>query len=317
MAALMTAMSDHRFTRSSSVMALVIRLGSAGGLLIGAVTLAVLVISRILPGWQMAFLSDRTGESQVHLYDLRTRLLYTLTRHQGAAPAPAWSPDGQPNAIFFDEDSVLRVADVSGNSIPLLSLYQGIVEDMVMQNPIRSPQGTRLVFYAQDEPDGSAALYIVDMSGQNLRQIADISERNQVPVWSPDGQFLAFGSARSGNWEIYTVDIRDGSTKQVTDHPEADYGPTWSPDSRQIAFVSTRDGNAEIYAMEANGNNIRRLTHNQALDRGPAWSPDGHTIAFVSDRDNNFEIYIIDTASKHITRLTEHPALDLFPVWGP
>ena len=49
------------------------------------------------------------------------------------------------------------------------------------------------------------------------------------PVWSPDGNRLAFYSDRDGNGEIFVID-RDGiNFTNITNNPAEDMCPAWSP----------------------------------------------------------------------------------------
>ena len=137
-----------------------------------------------------------------------------------------------------------------------------------------------------------------------MRRLTNNSALDQTPVWSPDGQKIAFASERDGNQEIYVMDANGANTRRLTFNSTDDYSPAWSPDGRKIAFSSERDGNVEIYVMDTDGANPRRLTSNSENDYRPAWSPDGQEIAFMSYRDGNQEIYVMDTDGANPRRLT-------------
>src|SRR5713101_10159535 len=49
------------------------------------------------------------------------------------------------------------------------------------------------------------------------------------PTWSPDGNFLAFSSSRSGNNEIYVRRIEGGQEVNITNDPAEDFQPAFSP----------------------------------------------------------------------------------------
>jgi len=138
------------------------------------------------------------------------------------------------------------------------------------------------------------------------------------PVWSPDGQRIAFVSLRDGNQEIYVMNADGSEQTNVTRHENKDWTPAWSPDGKQLAFSSFRDGNWELYVMDADGSNVTRLTDNPASDVSPSWSPDGKRIAFASRRDGgDWDIFVMDRTGEHVTRLTDDPADDFGPVWSP
>ena len=150
-----------------------------------------------------------------------------------------------------------------------------------------------------------------------IQRLTDHNASDRFPLWSPDGQRIAFHSNRDGNWEVYVMDADGANPRQLTDNVASDAYPSWSPDGQRIAFHSNRDGNWEVYVMDADGANPRRLTHHDAGDESPSWSPDGQRIVFHSNRDGNWEVYVMDADGANPRRLTDHNANDRFPSWSP
>jgi TolB protein len=93
------------------------------------------------------------------------------------------------------------------------------------------------------------------------------------PVWSPQGDKIAFVSQESGNDEIYIISP-DGQGMQRLTHNtwEWDKHPTWSPDGNQIVFWSNRDtGRRQLWIMDKDGNNQRKLLDSSGHDWNPVW----------------------------------------------
>lgn len=64
------------------------------------------------------------------------------------------------------------------------------------------------------------------------------------PAWSPDGQWIAFTSARNGRTDIYRVRVTGGGigeVEQLTDRAETDARPAWLADGR-IVYVARVGG---------------------------------------------------------------------------
>jgi TolB protein len=144
------------------------------------------------------------------------------------------------------------------------------------------------------------------------------------PAWSPDGQTVAFSSARNGNFDIYLLacpklagNCAGNKPIQLTSSRGYDEWPAWSPNGQKIAFVSDRDGNVEIYVMDASGANQQRLSQHPADDWPATWSPDGRSLAFASNRDGNWNIYLMAPNGENIRRLTNDPGDEREPVWSP
>ncbi len=98
----------------------------------------------------------------------------------------------------------------------------------------------------------------MDLDGTNSMQLTSTDRADKWPVWSPDGQYIAFASTRGsaesyGTYifnDIYVMEAGGSSVRQVTRFPNSDEGaPSWSPDGQRLAFTSDRDGNLEIYVI--------------------------------------------------------------------
>ncbi len=110
------------------------------------------------------------------------------------------------------------------------------------------------------------------------------------PVWSPDGKFIAYHSAKRGG--IWLMPALGGTARQLT---EFGCRPAWSPDSATLAFQSEsfRDmiqpyaSSATLWLVSAQGGAAKQITQAGIPAGGhicPAWSPDGKRIAFLNHR---------------------------------
>ncbi len=98
------------------------------------------------------------------------------------------------------------------------------------------------------------------------------------PMVSPDGKWVAYVSAASGDAEIYLQSIAGRTPINLTKNPAADFQPAFSPDGERIAFRSTRDGGG-LFVMGRTGESVRRVTANGSV---PAWFPDGRRIVYAT-----------------------------------
>src|SRR5690348_16655638 len=62
--------------------------------------------------------------------------------------------------------------------------------------PSLSPDGKRLAFVYQGD------VWVVGAAGGRAMPLTLHVEMDAFPVFSPDGQWIAFGSKRNGNWDI-------------------------------------------------------------------------------------------------------------------
>jgi TolB protein len=137
-----------------------------------------------------------------------------------------------------------------------------------------------------------------------MEELTKNAGNNWLPVFSPDGSKIAFGSTRDGVNQIYVMN-RDGSNvHRLTSGPAINTTPTWSPSGTQIAFTSARTGDPAIYIIGADGLNLQRLTSDGYADR-PTWSPAPfNEIAYASRTGSGLDIKVIDIATRKVTQLT-------------
>ena len=128
---------------------------------------------------------------------------------------------------------------------------------------------------------------------------------DQAPSFSPDGQRLAFCSARSGYEEIW-VSMADGShPRQLTKfNSGVANSPRWSPDGRWITFDATIGNNPDIYVVRSDVGPPQRMTHESSTELQPSWSRDGQWLYFMSDRSGSKQIWKMPVGGGEASQVT-------------
>jgi TolB protein len=136
--------------------------------------------------------------------------------------APAWSPDGS-RFVYADEQG-LRVQSEDGADGDTSAVSYLITDDGRDTGPAWSPDGSRVAFTRRQHDHWE--VYVVDADRRNLRRLTDTPLKPNCEVgnsaaaaWSPDGQYLAFLTDRSGRWAIWIM--RAGGSGQKPMFPEA------------------------------------------------------------------------------------------------
>ncbi|MGD8926143.1 MAG: Tol-Pal system beta propeller repeat protein TolB [Thioalkalispiraceae bacterium] len=137
-------------------------------------------------------------------------------------------------------------------------------------------------------------LAISDSDGYNEQILFESSMPIVRPVWSPDGQRLAYVSYATGRPQIYIQNVFTKNTQRLTNFKGSNLSPAWSPDGRKMAMSLSKDGNAELYIMDLNTKRLHRVTRSYGADLEPAWFPDGRKLVFTSDRGGRAQLYTID-----------------------
>ncbi len=232
----------------------------------------------------------------------------------------SWSPDGK--FIIFSSNRQntplppridLFTLNLETNDLAQLTQMEGTT---VIYRPVYSPNMQQIAFIAtMPSSNFSGILYVINADGTGLRNLVDTCGAGEGPVFSPNGEYLAFSSACDSATGIFIIRPDGTGLQQLTD--TADYSPLWSPDGSKILFVSTRDENSDLYIINANGSNEFPLVVNPDSINYGSWSPDGQWIAFTSDRDGDYEVYIIKTDGTGLAQLTNNQTPDYNPIWQP
>ena len=109
-------------------------------------------------------------------------------------------------------------------------------------DPQVSPKGDLVAFTITDVDQtankSTTQIYVVPLGGGETRQLTNDEHSSASPRWSPDGEKLAFISARDGEAQIWTIDVSSGALKKITSISTGAGDPVWSPDGKWLAFAS-------------------------------------------------------------------------------
>jgi Tol biopolymer transport system component len=101
---------------------------------------------------------------------------------------------------------------------------------------------------------------------------------DRQPVYSPDGEWVAFASTRGGNLDLWAVSTRSGAVRRLTDDPGEDWDPAFTPDGRHLLWSSNRGGHFEVWAAEPDGNAPRQLSRDGFDAENPTATADGWVV---------------------------------------
>ncbi len=182
---------------------------------------------------------------------------------------------------------------------------------------VRGVFGTEIAFTARPGKGRGKEIYVVGMDGQEMRKVTDNRSYNLFPRWSPDGQWLAYTSYRTGVPAIYLRNVASGAEKVLVRFGGAKSPGGFSPDGEWLYVSVSVDGNSDIYRVRVVGGTVEKVVTGWGLDVSPSPSPDGRRIAFVSDRGGSPQIYVKTVGGADETRISQGSGYATSPSWAP
>jgi len=256
------------------------------------------------------FLSDRNDIVNLFAYG-PDGSVNQLTRHAD------WDIDtagAGPDAIAYEAGGRIHVYDIAGGDSRALEIdiaFDAPQAQVAWKDASKaitgqaiSPTGQRVAFAGRGD---IFTVPVEDGDTRNLTGTDGVNDRD--PVWSPDGQRLAWLSDDGEGMDLIIADQRGVGARRTIALPDGPYYYLrgWSPDGATIAY---EDNHLNLYALDLeSGESTRIGAHSYRIsgaDFEPAFSPDGRWIAFAETQPNYFRVlklHNLDSGETH--RVTE------------
>jgi tricorn protease len=276
------------------------------------------------PSWMegsVFYLSERDWAANVWAYDPRTRQERQLTFH---ADFDVKSVDAGHGVVVYEQGGYLHELDPATGRTRRLEIHAAADQNWArsrwedvtgaqLTNARLSPTGRRAIFEHRGE------LFTVPAesgSWRNVTRTPGVADRH--PVWSPDGQRIAWFNDEGGEYGLVVADQEGANARRYAiPEPTFFFVPAWSPDGARIAFTDT---DYRVLVLDlASG----RVTHvdtdryaHPERTMNPVWSPDSRWIAYAKRLDTQLRaVFVHDVRSGDTRQLTDGMADAITPVW--
>lgn len=222
-----------------------------------------------------------------------------------------------------------------GTLVPAVGAAQSILRQtapakLSFAEPGIAPNGSEIAFVHGGD------IWVVPARGGEAKLLVANPANESRPIYSPDGNRLAFTSNRAGSNDIWIMTLADGSLRRLTFDDGSEQLDGWSRDGRWIYYTTSShdiSGMSDIYRVKSDGGTPMPVAADRyAAEFMAAPAPNGDAVAIVgrgfglsqwwrkghSHLDES-ELWIVrgdGSAAPKYEQVTKRGAKQQWPMWG-
>ena len=158
-----------------------------------------------------------------------------------------------------------------------------------------SPDQKRIVVSRLDVETGNYDLWMIELGRSTSSRFTFDQTNETFPVWSPDGNRIAFGSNKNGATDLFQKSSNGAGGDELLFKSNNLKAPNdWSPDGRIILYNDfDPKTNSDLWVLPLGGDPkptpVMQTTFSETNGR---FSPDGRWIAYESNESGPGQIYV-------------------------
>jgi Tol biopolymer transport system component len=159
-----------------------------------------------------------------------------------------------------------------------------------------SPDGRKIAFDSYDVQSRNIDIWLFDAGKALSTRLTFDPMIDRNPVWSPDGNSIAYSSNRKGHYDVYLKKADGTGTEELLLASHVEKGVTdWSRDGKYICLsVSGKPGTKwDLWILPTFGDKkAYPFLETEFSEWSGVFSPDTRWIAYQSDESGRYEIYV-------------------------
>jgi Tol biopolymer transport system component len=156
--------------------------------------------------------------------------------------------------------------------------------------------------------DGDNEIYLITQN--SITRLTDNTWNDEYPVWSPDGEKIAFTADREGHYDIFVMEADGSNITRMTTTKAHEKEPSWFPDGKSIAYSSEIKKfirkQLTLWRVDVQTKNTERII--PGYNKGhaiPNVSPSGDLLTFTGKRTMGWDAAMYDQRQNKVQFLDE------------
>lgn len=258
-----------------------------------------------IPGFfesRVAFISDRTGSTEVYTSDILFTQIRQLTSDRAKALLPNLSPDGSKllyTSYYRNGYPDIYQIDLTSGRRTIFASFRGTNTGATF-----SPDGRSVAMILSGS--GNAELFVSDNTGRRMQRLTHSSSLEADPSWSPDGQRLVLTSDQAGRPQIFTIDASGRNFQRVPTNISRNCSePNWNPvHSELIAFTAAMSGSFQVCVYSFQERESRVVSRSPGDAVHPSWLNDGRHLIYTERTATYNRLMIMDVETGMVVPLS-------------
>lgn len=241
---------------------------------------------------RIAFLSQRTGKTDVYASDLYFRDARQLTHDGALALSPRWAPDGSRiiyTSYFRTGSPDIYLIDPNTGRKETFASFRGTNSGARF-----SPNGQQVAMILTG--GDISQVYVSNAQGRQMVQKTRSNEVKSSPCWSPDGSQIMFAMGEPTP-QLYVMSAGGGAPRRAASGYTYMAEPDWSRTDRNkvVCTVRVPGGKYQIAVVDLASGQVKVVSKAAYDAVEPSWLADGrHVVCTVRDKRTSV-ISILDT----------------------
>jgi dipeptidyl aminopeptidase/acylaminoacyl peptidase len=271
-------------------------------------------------GNQLAFISGRSGKSQIWIFDKNLKKPQQVTDHYSGVSSFQWSPNGKLMAFEtrvypdFETQEEMKKRD---EEIEKSAVKARVYEDLMYRH------------WNEWWDKKRTHLFILNLKNKEIQDVT-LGDYDAQPIslgsgycFSPNSKELYFTSnhdeviATSTNNDIWKVSVKGGKQQLVTKAGELrefkgnDHSPQFSPNGKYLSFLSMEEPGYEadktdFILKNMKSGKLTNVTKNYEYSIGSyQWMPDNENVLCLVDHIGRNKIFLMNIESGQMTPIME------------